>query len=134
MARTPMPKAGQILHLTRWQKARQACAMRASFRCQKCGVLCFLTGPRTGEADHKISRRQLIETGGDVFALDNLQWLCQPCHARKSVLEGHEARQTQHPATPPKTPRSERLKARSRVKGRKAFLMAAGLAPDDIIR
>ena len=118
MARTPMPKAGQILHLTRWQKARQACAMRA----------------RTGEADHKISRRQLIETGGDVFALDNLQWLCQPCHARKSVLEGHEARQTQHPATPPKTPRSERLKARSRVKGRKAFLMAAGLAPDDIIR
>lgn len=134
MARTPMPKSGQILGLTRWQKVRQACAVRASFRCEKCGKLCFLTGPRAGEADHKIPRRQLAETGGNMFDLNNLQWLCQSDHARKSVLEGHAARQALRPATPPKTPRSERLKARSRVKGRKAFLMAAGLAPDDIIR
>lgn len=132
--RAPMPKVGQILHLTRWQKTRQACAMRAAFRCQKCGVLCFLTGPRAGEADHRVPRRQLAETGGDMFDLANLDWLCASCHSRKSVLEGHAARQAQRPATPPKTPRSERLKARSRVKGRKAFLMAAGLAPDDIIR
>lgn len=133
MARTPMPKSGQILGLTRWQKARQACAMRASFRCQKCGVLCFLTGPRAGEADHRVPRRQLAETGGDMFDLANLDWLCASCHSRKSVLEGHAARQAQRPATPPKLP-SDRLKTRTRVKGRKAFLIAAGLAADDIIR
>lgn len=133
MGRTAMPQAGQILGLTRWQKTRQTVAMRAAFRCQKCGVLCFLTGPRAGEADHRVPRRQLAETGGDMFDLGNLQWLCVSCHARKSILEGHAARQAERPATPPKQP-ADRLKIRTKIKGRKAFLIAAGLAADDIIR
>lgn len=132
MPRTPMPKAGRILHLTSWQDTRQAVALRANFRCEKCGTLCFLTGPKAGEADHKIPRRELVEAGGDVFDLGNLQWLCEPCHARKSALERWAAEKAKAPAKTPKKSRSERLKARSRVKGRAAFLIAAGLAPADI--
>ena len=134
MGRTPMPTAGRILHLTSWRNARQAVALAANFRCQKCGTRCFLTGPKTGEADHKVPRRVLAEIGGDPFALEGLQWLCQPCHARKSVLERYAAEKANAPAKPPKPPRSERLKARTRVKGRKAFLLAAGLQAKDIMR
>lgn len=132
--RTPMPKAGRILHLNSWQEARQAVALRANFRCQKCGTLCFLTGPKAGEADHITPRRVLVETGGDPLDIKGIQWLCQICHARKSALERWAAERANAPAKPPKKSPSERLKARSRVKGRKAFLIAAGLAPADIIR
>ena len=80
MARTPMPKPGQILHLTRWQATRQAVALAANMKCECCGVLAFLRGRGAGEADHIIPRRELAQNGGDPFDMENLQWLCQPCH------------------------------------------------------
>lgn len=119
MARTPMPKAGQILHLTAWKDVRQFVAARAGHRCQHCR--CF-TGIN-GEADHITPRRVLAATGGNPLEPTNLQWLCQPCHARKSATErwaGH-------------TPTKRSILRRSRVKGRKTFLLAAGLSPADII-
>lgn len=133
-----MPKAGQILHLTRWQKTREAVALRAQYHCEICGKRAFLTGKLAGECDHKTPRRDLLSSGGDLFDMNNLQWLCPPCHARKSALEKHAQRKAQEAENPnpkpQKSPRADRLRARSRVSGRKAFLVAAGLAPADIIR
>lgn len=126
MARTPMPKPGQILHLTRWQATRQAVALAANMKCECCGVLAFLRGRGAGEADHIIPRRELSQNGGDPFDMENLQWLCQPCHAAKSARE----RWGDHQAKPKKN----RLKSRTKIVGRKKFLLAAGLSTADIIR
>lgn len=136
MALRSMPKAGQILHLNRWQETRAAVALRDGFRCAKCKARTFLTGKLAGEIDHKIPRRELLKSGGDLFDMSNLQLLCQPCHARKSILERYafqRAQEAENPTPKPKKSRADRLRARSRVSGRKAFLLAAGLAPADII-
>lgn len=126
MARTPMPKPGQMLHLTRWQATRQAVALRANMRCECCETYAFLRGRGAGQADHIIPRRELAITGGNPFDMDNLQWLCGPCHSQKSARE----RWGDHKAAPPKN----RLKARTKIKGRKQFLLAAGLSTADVIR
>lgn len=131
-----MGRASLILHLKRWQETRELVALRAQYHCENCNARAFLTGHRRGECDHKIPRRELIASGGNVFDMGNLQWLCQPCHARKSALERHARRQAEAAANPdpnPQKPRADRLRARSRVSGRKQFLIAAGLSAADVV-
>ena len=137
MGRTPMLKTGRILHLKSWQDARQAVALPANFHCQKCGTLCFLTGPSTGEGDHKIPRRVLAETGGDPLALDNLQWFCKPCHARKSILDAtRQSRRKPQPMAPPSPQTIPIRTARGAIphQGPQGFPDGCGAGPSDIIR
>jgi 5-methylcytosine-specific restriction endonuclease McrA len=65
----------------RWQQVREVAKRRDAHRCRRCGTA-------TGLEVHHITP---IEQGGNVFSLDNLVTLCQPCHRREegaSFLEG----------------------------------------------
>lgn len=54
-------------------------ALRDGFLCSACHRV---TGLEAGEADHVVP---LHKAGADTDA--NLQWMCKPCHADKSLLE-----------------------------------------------
>ena len=58
-----------------WQSLRRAMA-KGDKSCAKCGS-------EGSDLDHIIS----IHRGGDLFSRDNLQWLCKPCHKRKTRIE-----------------------------------------------
>lgn len=76
-----------------WRKRRAAVRRRAGGRCEALdgnGSRCTARGT---ECDHV--RR------GDNHNLDNLQWLCATCHARKTRAETTEARATLNRRRPP---------------------------------
>ena len=58
-----------------WWRVRRV-VLRSSPRCVVCGA------PAT-EADHIVP----VADGGAMLALDNLQALCQRCHAEKTAAE-----------------------------------------------
>jgi 5-methylcytosine-specific restriction endonuclease McrA len=60
-----------------WPALRRQVLARDDYTCQRCGDHAF-------EVDH-------VQAGDD-HSLDNLQSLCEPCHARKSGREGRAAR------------------------------------------
>jgi 5-methylcytosine-specific restriction endonuclease McrA len=65
----------------RWQQVREVAKRRDGHRCQRCGT-------SEGLEVHHVTP---IEQGGNVFSLDNLVTLCQPCHRseeRAAFLEG----------------------------------------------
>ncbi len=69
-----------------WRELRTKVAQRAGWRCQNYldGVRCTRPG---SHCDH--IRR------GNNHSMDNLQWLCPPCHNTKSGKEGAAARPTE---------------------------------------
>lgn len=70
-----------------WPQRRDAVRRRAGGRCERrgrTGTRCRRPG---SECDH-IKPRWL----GGTHELDNLQWLCPPCHARKTTAEAAQAR------------------------------------------
>lgn len=117
MARVPLPRDQQILHLRQWrQDVREHVAHRANWRCS----CCFRFTGMDGEADHIVSRRDLARVGGNPWDTLNLQWLCASCHSRKTNAErwqGHERKP--RPAF-----------RRAKLPGRARFLQAAGI-PDN---
>lgn len=71
-----------------WPRRRAAVRKRAGDRCEERvdGVRC----PNRGaECDHITPHTQ-----GGTDALSNLQWLCTPCHKRKTGQEAARARET----------------------------------------
>lgn len=95
-----------------WRFIRRAVAERARFRCETCSK--FL-GMR-GHADHIVPRADCEAKGIHPKDMANLQWLCPPCHNRKSSKErwaGH----TKKARKPP-------FRTRRDVEGRGAFLQA----------
>ena len=54
-------------------------------------TLCQVCGDPAGELDHKLSIVVASALGHDAllraFTLPNLQWLCKPCHRRKTRLD-----------------------------------------------
>ena len=120
MAREPLPRDQQILHLRSWrQDVREHVALRAGFRCECCHAF---TGMR-GEADHIVARRDLAKTGGNPFDVSNVQWLCASCHSIKTNGE----RWAGHVRKP--RPRFSRAK----LPGRARFLAAAGISEEHIL-
>ncbi|WP_350356297.1 HNH endonuclease [Leisingera thetidis] len=110
-----------ILDRSAWKhETRQAVALRAGFRCQHCGRYLGMHG----EADHIIPRSKCQEHGLSEFDQSNLQWLCQPCHSKKSNAERWEGKRRKGPK-PVK---------RSNVPGRKLFLAMAGVLPEGLNR
>lgn len=99
----------------RWKATRVYVAQRASLRCEHCHVWLGLTG----QVDHIVPRSDCDMIGIGVFDPSNLQYLCAPCHSRKSNRErwaGHEKK-------PPKP------HTRRDLPGRSDFLAAAGIPP-----
>lgn len=95
----------------RWRtRTRRAVAERAEFRCECCRRFLGMTG----EADHIVPRSKCEAQGIDPFDLSNLQWLCRPCHSRKTNAEKTEG----------KPPKPKRRFHRVRVAGRDAYLAA----------
>jgi 5-methylcytosine-specific restriction endonuclease McrA len=64
-----------------WPKLRAQVRKRDRHICQGCGCS---VGPDEGSVDHILR--------GDDHRLENLQLLCDPCHATKSGSEGAAAR------------------------------------------
>lgn len=89
---------------------RQFVAKRAGYRCQHCGVF---TGMH-GQADHVIPRADCAATGISPTDPANLQWLCAPCHSRKTNSE----RWRGHVKVDRSKPR------RAKVRGRDAYFSA----------
>ena len=50
---------------------------------KRCNPLCVVCGAPVEVTDHIVP----INQGGQVYALDNLQSLCHPCHNSKSGKE-----------------------------------------------
>lgn len=61
------------------QRRREEIAWQAGYECQKCGLL---TSLQIGEADHIVP----LHMGGS-DTIDNMQWLCKPCHEAKTEEE-----------------------------------------------
>lgn len=84
-----------------WRELRRKVALRAGWRCQN-----FVDGAR---CDRPGSHCDHIEPGQD-HSLNNLRWLCPPCHNTKSGREGALARPRlnrapePHPGLRPHTP------------------------------
>lgn len=66
-----------------WRKLRMVVAQRAGWRCQN-----YVEGSR---CERQGSHCDHIRPGND-HGLDNLRWLCPPCHLRKSGQEGAAGR------------------------------------------
>lgn len=102
------------LKTSRWTAVRAFVAHRASFRCEQpdCQVLLGMTG----DVDHVVPRSVCEDVGISIYDTSNLQYLCPSCHSKKTNREryaGHEKR--------------ERKPRRTALKGRGAFLDAAGI-------
>ena len=72
-----------------WKHIRRAVAVRARFRCECCGKYLGMRG----HADHIVPRAECEAQGIHPKEMANLQWLCPPCHNRKSSNErwaGHQ--------------------------------------------
>lgn len=94
------------------EQVRPFVAHRASFRCEHCMTYLGLTG----DVDHIVPRSEIDRIGIRVFDPSNLQYLCPSCHSQKTNRErwaGHEKR--------------ARVPRRTALKGRGAFLDAAGI-------
>ena len=90
-----------------WKHIRRAVADRARFKCECCGKYIGMKG----HADHIVPRADCEAKGIHPKAMGNLQWLCPPCHNRKSSNErwaGHQKADRSRPR-------------RARVKGRSAY-------------
>lgn len=83
-----------VYHSSRWVKVRRLVLQRDPIcvRCYNAGV----TIPST-VADHIIP----INQGGPVWEMDNLQGMCNTCHAVKSAREGKAYKTQTHRAGPP---------------------------------
>lgn len=101
------------LKTNRWQAVRSFVAHRASFRCEHCHRYLGMTG----DVDHVVPRNVCEDIGIGVFDPSNCQYLCPSCHSTKTNAEryaGHEKR--------------ARMPRRTALKGRGAFLDAAGIS------
>lgn len=105
------------LNTSRWAALRGHVAHRASFRCEHCNQFLGMTG----QADHVVPRGVCEDVGIGVYDPSNLQYLCTPCHSRKTNAE----RWAGHTKRAPKPP------SRSILPGRDRFLDAAGITPSD---
>ncbi len=93
-----------------WRFIRRAVADRARFKCECCKKYIGMRG----HADHIVRRAESEAQGIHPKDLANLQWLCPPCHNRKSSNERWQGHQ--------KADRS--IPRRARVKGRNAYYAA----------
>lgn len=75
------PEAKRFYNSGHWKALSSACKQRAKGLCEACFAIGALTAGN--QADHIVPRSR-----GGKDELDNLQWLCIDCHARKSAAEG----------------------------------------------
>lgn len=105
-----------VIDTAQWKKSiRPATAHRANYRCQECGKFVGMFG----HVDHIVPRADCEAAMIDPRDPANLQYLCPPCHNRKSA---HEKAARQPKRDRPKQP------PRSHVRGREAFHTALGIA------
>ena len=80
-------KNRNVYNSSKWRKFSKAYKERNPLcvKCQEKGIT-----SKTEVTDH-IER---VNTGGDIYSLDNLQPLCKSCHNRKSGREAHGYRET----------------------------------------
>ena len=98
------------LGTSKWRAIRIAAAERANFRCEHCQKFLGMSG----QGDHIVPRSVCETLGISVFDLSNIQYLCGPCHSKKTNSErwaGHQ--------------RKDRSAVRRKsVRGREAFFDA----------
>ena len=113
----PLSVEYAILGLSDWRhRLRQHVAHRASFRCEHCHQFLGMHG----DVDHRVSRRELEQTGGNPWAVENLQYLCQSCHSVKTNKERWDWAGRRKGPKPWK---------RRKVAGRNLMLAMAGVKP-----
>ncbi|WP_172978073.1 HNH endonuclease signature motif containing protein [Roseovarius sp. THAF27] len=71
-----------------------------------------------GDVDHVVPRSAINACGIGVFDPSNCQYLCQSCHSTKTNAERNAGRE-----------KRARVPRRTALKGRGAFLDAAGITP-----
>ena len=68
---------GRTIYATAaWRRLRLVARAAAEGRCQTCGVWCWADG----ECHH---RDPLARGGPAIPPLDEVNWICKPCHFRK---------------------------------------------------
>ena len=70
-------RKSNIYHTRKWKELRLLVLERDQYRCVQCGKAARF------EVDHI----EPVRTGGDEFALSNLQTLCRRCHFQKTASE-----------------------------------------------
>ena len=105
------------LGTSKWRAIRIAVAERAHFRCEHCEKFLGMSG----QGDHIVPRSVCERLGISVFDDSNVQYLCGPCHSKKTNSErwaGHQCK-------------DRNAVRRKSVRGREAFFNALSAVKAD---
>ena len=70
-----------------WKIRREQVLERDEYLCQECLRRGILTPLRVHKRDYAVDHIIPINQGGHPTDMDNLESLCEPCHAKKSAKE-----------------------------------------------